>query len=95
MVGAPQFGHGGPGSFQYDGLSWGRFSTFLPLLLRRLALADRHLRAALLTRIGQNAHPKPILVLHLNKGKVVNSCDLTTAPEWTKPILLAALKASK
>ena len=41
------------------------------------------------------ARPEPVLVLHLNKGKVVNSCDLTTAPEWAKPILLAALKSSK
>ena len=41
------------------------------------------------------ALPEPILILHLDKGKVVNSCDLTTAPEWTKPILLAALKSSK
>jgi len=40
------------------------------------------------------AAPKPILILHLDKGKIVNSCDLTTAPEWTKPILLAALKSS-
>jgi len=41
------------------------------------------------------ARPEPILVLHLDKGKIVNSCDLTTAPEWTKPILLASLKSSK
>lgn len=39
--------------------------------------------------------PEPVLILHLDQGKVVNSCDLTTAPEWTKPILLAALKSSK
>lgn len=41
------------------------------------------------------ARPEPILVLHLDKGQIVNSCDLTTAPEWTKPILLASLKSSK
>jgi predicted ABC-type ATPase len=41
------------------------------------------------------ALPEPILILHLDKSKVVNSCDLTTTPEWTKPILLAALKSSK
>jgi predicted ABC-type ATPase len=40
------------------------------------------------------AIPKPVLVLHLDKGKVVASCDLTTVPEWTKPILFAALKSS-
>jgi len=39
--------------------------------------------------------PEPVLILHLDQGKVVNSCDLTTAPEWTKPILLAALKSSE
>ena len=41
------------------------------------------------------ALPEPIVILHLDKGKVVNSCDLTTAPGWTKPILLAALKSCK
>ena len=41
------------------------------------------------------AFPELRLILHLNKGKVINSCDLTTGPEWTKPILLAALKSSK
>jgi hypothetical protein len=41
------------------------------------------------------ALPDPILILHLDKGKVVDSCDLTTSPEWTKPILFAALKSSK
>ena len=40
------------------------------------------------------ALPKPMLILHLDRGKVIDSCDLTTAPEWTKPILLAALKSS-
>ena len=41
------------------------------------------------------ALPEPILILHLDKGKIVNSCDFRTAPQWTKPILLAALKSSK
>ncbi len=41
------------------------------------------------------ALPEPILIVHLDKGKVVNSCDLTACPEWTKPILLVALKSSK
>ena len=39
--------------------------------------------------------PEPMLVLHLDQRKILNSCDLTTAPEWTKPILLAALKSCK
>jgi len=41
------------------------------------------------------AAPEPMLVLHLDQRKILNSCDLTTAPEWTKPILLAALKSCK
>ena len=38
--------------------------------------------------------PEPMLILHCHSGKLVETCDLTTAPEWTKPILLAAIKAS-
>jgi predicted ABC-type ATPase len=36
--------------------------------------------------------PEPMLILHLNRGKVEASCDLTSAPEWSKPILMAAMK---
>lgn len=35
--------------------------------------------------------PKPKLVLHLVRGKVVSSCDLTLTPEWAKPVLAAAM----
>lgn len=45
--------------------------------------ADPHIGAA----------PEPRLVLHLDQGKIVSSCDLTIAPEWAKPILLTALKS--
>jgi hypothetical protein len=38
------------------------------------------------------AFPQPTLILHLREGRIVNSCDLAAAPEWTKPILLVALK---
>lgn len=38
------------------------------------------------------ATPEPTLILHRDRGKVVSSCDLALAPEWTKPILLTALK---
>ncbi len=41
------------------------------------------------------AVPKPTLILHLNKGRILDSCDLATAPDWTKPILLAALRYQK
>jgi predicted ABC-type ATPase len=36
--------------------------------------------------------PEPKLVLHLVRGKIVSSCDLTLAPAWAKPILAAAMK---
>jgi hypothetical protein len=68
------------------------------------ALLERALESGIEVRVYDNSEeadpntgalPEPILILHLDKGKVGNSCDLTTAPEWTKPILLAALKSSK
>ena len=37
--------------------------------------------------------PEPTLILHVMKGKIVSTCDLTLAPDWTKPILAAALKS--
>jgi predicted ABC-type ATPase len=36
--------------------------------------------------------PEPKLVLHLVRGKVVTTCDLTLTPDWAKPILAAAMK---
>jgi len=36
--------------------------------------------------------PEPTLVLHLVRGKIRRSCDLNNAPDWAKPILMAALK---
>jgi hypothetical protein len=38
--------------------------------------------------------PKPRLLLHMDRGRIVDSCDLTTAPEWAKPILAMAMKLS-
>jgi predicted ABC-type ATPase len=38
--------------------------------------------------------PQPRLLLHMGRGKIVDSCDLTTAPEWAKPILAMAMKLS-
>ena len=38
------------------------------------------------------ASPEPMLILHRDRGKVVDSCDLALAPEWSKPILMAAVK---
>jgi predicted ABC-type ATPase len=36
--------------------------------------------------------PEPRLVLHLDAGRIVNSGDLSTTPEWAKPIVAAAMK---
>jgi predicted ABC-type ATPase len=36
--------------------------------------------------------PEPLLVLHMEKGRVIEHCDLATAPDWAKAILLTALK---
>jgi predicted ABC-type ATPase len=38
--------------------------------------------------------PEPRVILHMVRGQVVATCDLPTAPEWTKPILAAAITAS-
>ena len=39
--------------------------------------------------------PEPKLVLHLVRGKIVSSCDLTRTPEWAKPVLASAMKSSE
>jgi predicted ABC-type ATPase len=36
--------------------------------------------------------PTPVLVLHLERGKIVGPKDLSPTPEWAKPIVAAALK---
>jgi predicted ABC-type ATPase len=36
--------------------------------------------------------PEPKLVLHMERGQIVQHCELATAPEWAKPILLTALQ---
>jgi predicted ABC-type ATPase len=38
--------------------------------------------------------PQPFLLLHMHRGKIVESCALTEAPQWAKPILATALKLS-
>jgi predicted ABC-type ATPase len=38
--------------------------------------------------------PRPRLLLHMNHGKIVDSCELTRTPEWAKPILVTAMKLS-
>jgi len=36
--------------------------------------------------------PKPILVLSVERGKILEPKDLTHTPAWAKPIVAAALK---
>ena len=36
--------------------------------------------------------PEPHLMLHLERNTVIAHCELTTAPDWVKPILLTALR---
>ena len=39
--------------------------------------------------------PQPILILHLAKGKIVQTVELSKTPQWAKPLVAAALKISK
>jgi len=39
--------------------------------------------------------PKPKLILHAIEGKAVEMCELQRAPNWAKPILMAAIKVSQ
>jgi len=36
--------------------------------------------------------PAPTLVLHMERGKILNPADLAKAPDWAKPIVAAALR---
>jgi predicted ABC-type ATPase len=36
--------------------------------------------------------PQPLLLLHVDRGRVVSHCELATAPDWVKPILWTALR---
>ena len=38
--------------------------------------------------------PEPVLVLHMERGKILNAADLPNTPEWAKPLVAAALKLS-
>jgi predicted ABC-type ATPase len=40
----------------------------------------------------QGAAPEPSLILHLEHHTIRNACEPAAAPEWCKPILLAALQ---
>jgi len=36
--------------------------------------------------------PAPVLVLHMERGRILNPGDLAKAPDWAKPIVAAALR---
>ncbi|CAM9909142.1 unnamed protein product [Phaeothamnion confervicola] len=36
--------------------------------------------------------PAPVLVLHMERGRIMNPRDLPLAPDWAKPIVAAAMK---
>ena len=39
--------------------------------------------------------PEPRLILHMVRGKIIECCKLTSAPNWTKPILAAAMNLTR
>jgi predicted ABC-type ATPase len=36
--------------------------------------------------------PRPVLVLHMKRGRIVGPADLACTPDWAKPIVAAALQ---
>lgn len=44
---------------------------------------------------ADGATPAPVLVLHSERGKILNPADLPRAPDWAKPIVAAALKLAQ
>jgi len=38
--------------------------------------------------------PEPVLVLHMERGNILNATDLSNTPDWAKPLVAAALKLS-
>jgi len=44
---------------------------------------------------ADGATPAPVLVLHTERGKILNPNDLPRAPDWGKPIVAAALKLAQ
>lgn len=39
--------------------------------------------------------PKPVLVLHMERGRIRNPQDLPRVPDWAKPIAAAAMKIAR
>lgn len=44
---------------------------------------------------ARSLKPQPVLVLHLERGKIVGPADLSETPGWAKPIVAAALSARR
>jgi predicted ABC-type ATPase len=44
---------------------------------------------------ADGATPAPVLVLHTERGKLLNPDDLPRAPDWAKPIVAATLKLAQ
>ncbi len=38
--------------------------------------------------------PRPRLILHLERGQILAPADLTSTPDWAKPMVAAAIKAA-
>jgi predicted ABC-type ATPase len=39
--------------------------------------------------------PRPVLVLHMRRGRIVGPSDLASAPSWSRPIVAAAVEQSQ
>ena len=39
--------------------------------------------------------PEPVLLLHLDHGRLRTLCDLASAPQWAKPVLITALQEAR
>lgn len=39
--------------------------------------------------------PKPVLVLHMDRGRIVGPSDLSSTPAWAKPVVAAALELAQ
>lgn len=44
---------------------------------------------------SQGKRPRPRLVLHLERGRILNPRDLPRTPDWAKPVVAAAMKLAE
>ncbi len=44
---------------------------------------------------AQGKPPEPVLVLHVEKGRILNAAALRVTPDWAKPIVAVAIKMRK